>query len=552
MEESAQTSTGTAVEQPVRPAGTSRAAWRTYWRARGQRWRTEPEIEEPRQQELAARRTVVFSIARGVYPFREHALSRADIEWLLATHDGGRGPVNWDDETQRERVGLDLRGADLHGVDLRRLPLARTVGGMVGGTDEQAEQAAVHLENAELGEADLRGAYLQQAVMTGAKLQGASLEGALLTATRLNRANLQGVHLEGANLRQAYVEKADLTGAHLEGAVLSGAHMAVAILTGAHLEGSVLGGARLKGAFLQRAHLEGARVFGAHLEQTTLSDAHLEGTMLRRVHLEGASLANAHFEGVRLSSEDLARIRRWRPDLPEQLPPADLRLAFFDAATTLQGATLAADSLACVSLADVRWGDVNLAVLRWTSGRNRPLILGDETEARVRRDSEGKRLPPSERLAAYEGAVRANRQLALVLQAQGLNEDAARFAYRAQVLQRVVLRRQRRIGQWLFSHFLDALAGYGYKPGRSVLAYLCVIVSFAVVYFELGQAVGPHLSFIGALTFSITSFHGRGFFPGGVSLDDPITQVAAVEAVLGLLIEISFIATFTQRFFGTR
>jgi hypothetical protein len=84
------------------------------------------------------------------------------------------------------------------------------------------------------------------------------------------------------------------------------------------------------------------------------------------------------------------------------------------------------------------------------------------------------------------------------------------------------------------------------------VAYLCVILGFALVYFKLGQGTPPHLSFIGALTFSVTSFHGRGFFPGGVSLDDPITQIAAVEAVLGLLIEISFIATFTQRFFGSK
>lgn len=32
--------------------------------------------------------------------------------------------------------------------------------------------------------------------------------------------------------------------------------------------------------------------------------------------------------------------------------------------------------------------------------------------------------------------MRANRQLAVALQAQGLNEEAARFAYRAHVLQR--------------------------------------------------------------------------------------------------------------------
>jgi len=62
--------------------------------------------------------------------------------------------------------------------------------------------------------------------------------------------------------------------------------------------------------------------------------------------------------------------------------------------------------------------------------------------------------------------------------------------------------------------------------------------------------VGPPFSPLGALVFSVTSFHGRGFFPGGIKLDDPITVLAALEAVVGLTIEISFIATFTQRFFG--
>jgi hypothetical protein len=55
------------------------------------------------------------------------------------------------------------------------------------------------------------------------------------------------------------------------------------------------------------------------------------------------------------------------------------------------------------------------------------------------------------------------------------------------------------------------------------------------------------------IVFSLTSFHGRGFFPGlgvSASLHSPLVVLAAVEAVVGLLIEISFIATFTQRFFG--
>jgi hypothetical protein len=40
----------------------------------------------------------------------------------------------------------------------------------------------------------------------------------------------------------------------------------------------------------------------------------------------------------------------------------------------------------------------------------------------------------------------------------------------------------------------------------------------------------------------VTSFHGRGFFPGGGrALDDPITILAATETILGLFIEITFI-----------
>ena len=55
--------------------------------------------------------------------------------------------------------------------------------------------------------------------------------------------------------------------------------------------------------------------------------------------------------------------------------------------------------------------------------------------------------------------MRANRQLAVALEAQGLNEDAGSFAYNAQLLQQQVLLRQRKFGAYLFSRFLDALAG---------------------------------------------------------------------------------------------
>src|SRR5262249_56833989 len=100
-----------------RPAGRDRDAWHTYWDALGQPWRSEPEIDLKRQAELARRRAVVPDIEKGIYPFREMKLSRADVEWLLATHQNVSGPIDWDEEDQRKREGLDLRGANLHQVD---------------------------------------------------------------------------------------------------------------------------------------------------------------------------------------------------------------------------------------------------------------------------------------------------------------------------------------------------------------------------------------------------------------------------------------------------
>jgi hypothetical protein len=187
-------------------------------------------------------------------------------------------------------------------------------------------------------------------------------------------------------------------------------------------------------------------------------------------------------------------------------------------------------------------------VVDWT-GAN-AVTLGDEAEARRRVDRDDSRKDRAARLKDYTAAVRANRQLAVALRAQGLDEEAARFAYRAQVLQRRVALRRLRLGSYSFSLFLDGLAGYGYKPGRSVVVYLAVIFGWAAAYYFLGQSDSVTFSPLGALVFSVTSFHGRGFFPGGLALDDPLTVLAAAEAVLGLLIELSFIATFTQRFFG--
>ena len=124
----------------------------------------------------------------------------------------------------------------------------------------------------------------------------------------------------------------------------------------------------------------------------------------------------------------------------------------------------------------------------------------------------------------------------------------------------MVLRRQKRYGSYLFSVFLDLIAGYGYKPKRSLVWYLVVISGFAICYYLITQCLKDHtyhLAWYEALIFSITSFHGRGFFqltqsPGtsAAVLATPVAVLAALEAIVGLIIEIGFIATFTQRYFG--
>ena len=117
-------------------------------------------------------------------------------------------------------------------------------------------------------------------------------------------------------------------------------------------------------------------------------------------------------------------------------------------------------------------------------------------------------------------------------------------------------------GRYIFSGFLDTLAGYGYKPSRALFWYLVVIFGFAAAYNAFGHlSLWPPDAFV----FSVASFHGRGFFPPidnnassgknimlqtSLTLHDPIVMLAAVEAIIGLIIEISFIATFTQRYFG--
>jgi uncharacterized protein YjbI with pentapeptide repeats len=432
-----------------RPEIDDYAGWQTYWQAQEQSWRREPEIDKKRQKQLERMRAIEPQIEQNIYPFAGERLTRADIEWLLATHEQGRGPISWNDVQQRDRKGLDLRGADLSGLNLRHLPLARL-------------QAGIYWYDSEHS----------------------------LTPEHIR---LGSVNMEGVDLREA----------HLEGASLGHANLRLAVFYFA----------RLEEANLREAHLQEAALYNANLENANLTGAHLEGVYLFRAHLSGANLQEA----------------------------------FFDPSADLIGAVLGEKKQRFILVAGTHWGGVDLSVINWSQVG----YLGDEELARQPKNADGTTKDAQTRLQEYRAAVRANRQVAVALRDQGMNEEAIPFAYRAQKLQRSVYRQQRQSGRYLFSLFLDALAGYGYKPTRCFLAYACVILTFATAYYLLGPASSIQLTPIEAIVFSMISFHGRGFAPSiSVGISSLIAILTAVEALVGIIIELTLIATLTQRLFS--
>lgn len=455
----------------------------------------------------------------------------------------------------------------------------------------------------------------------------------------------------------------------------------------------------------QQTELNGLNLYGANLREVDLSNLHLERVNLSSANLEGADLREAHLEGA-----DLTEVRLGGVSTAQQtMKLTNLQGVFFDAATKLDGIKLNNKNLIGPLLANVRWGDVNLSVVQWSHIK----MLGDEYLAREAEDREGKEKKRTTQIEEHQMAIKANRQLSVALQNQGITEEAAFFAYRSQIMQsrrlhfQVLQRLESFLPSWLlrlwlyrprdfaisrwwlliislvvlmcfsqlfvviqapnasspfslfqtslftfggpslltlyvllfypmirlsllflfasflqifilggvflglifylrqgsfpvliglvmvlaflavsqfslplisqffqpeqwrdmyshlhpfievqvnfwrmvFSLSLKVLAGYGYKPERSLMWYLVVTLGFATIYSVFG-GLAPLPD---GLVLSLTSFHGRGFFPGlgtTPSLHNPLVVLAACEAVVGLFIEISFIATFTQRYFG--
>jgi uncharacterized protein YjbI with pentapeptide repeats len=341
----------------------------------------------------------------------------------------------------------------------------------------------------------------------------------------------------------------DLRGADLSGVDLSRLPMARCILGLSFDDRTAITQLPLPASEKERlreaatCRLDGANLFGTHLEGAELGGAYLGGARLRDTHLDSAFLRDARL--VPPETEKRSDSELWYRSL------TNLRLCHFDENTTLNDVVLS-NGRETIRVADIRWHGVNISVMDWEG-----VQLGDELLADRFRKPPKRYQPedglPLDRIDAYKIAVRANRQVATILRAQGMNEIADQFSYRAHRCQRHLyrLRGPRFWGRYVSSSFLDALAGYGYRPLKAIGVYAVTVSLFATVYFVLAKGDARSIESVREyLVISLAAFHGGGFVSGSFPPATPLAAISVFESFVGLIIEAGFIAAITNRFFS--
>ena len=195
-------------------------------------------------------------------------------KWLSGAPDGVRANLR----------GAYLREANLSGADLR------------GAYLREANLREAYLRGADMSWADLRGAYLREANLSeadlrGADLSGADLRGAYLREANLSEANLREANLREANLREADLREANMSWANLRGANMSWANMSWADMSWADLREAYLRGADLSGASLSEANLRRADLRGAKGTDTVITN---ESTAFFRLQCPEAGAYTAY------------------------------------------------------------------------------------------------------------------------------------------------------------------------------------------------------------------------------------------------------------------
>jgi uncharacterized protein YjbI with pentapeptide repeats len=176
----------------------------------------------------------------------------------------------------------------------------------ISGVERLESVQGAKLRRANLGNADMYGAFmvkadLREANLFNTELSLVNLQKANLSNANLKRAFLYKANLQGANLLKADLRFATLTDANLQRSYLSEANLESAFLSGS---GAQLQQAELDYAILKDADLSYAELKKANLKYANLSKSKLANSNLQEANLSKANLHLANFDGANLIGAD--------------------------------------------------------------------------------------------------------------------------------------------------------------------------------------------------------------------------------------------------------
>lgn len=200
-----------------------------------------------------------------------------------------------------------------------------------------------------------KGTDLSSAVFTGSALSECSFYYAILTDSNFRNANLKDADLMGAKMENATFCDANLNGAKLVWADATKSDFTDATMLDATLVKGVFNDADFTGACLQETNLCEAELIGARLKNADLRNTNFIAADLRIANLNDAHLWNADLRYADLWLADLQATDLWKADLRY----ADLRYADLSYAY-LGGADLSYANLAEVDSSDVKLARTNL------------------------------------------------------------------------------------------------------------------------------------------------------------------------------------------------
>ena len=416
-------------------------------------------------------------------------------------------------------------------------------------TDPLPDLATLHVVEADLTRASLESGFLNGIDARGADFMGADLRRVWMKRALLNGATMSGADLSDAKLayadlsnvvsEQLTADRTDFSGATMVSALFANASFRETILMDANLRDARLSGSALHGAVFARAQLDGCFLGSASYATSSLTDPAERGGGV------AADYGPRSFGPARLLGDPLPVVRA--NGTTATLPPAVFQEARFGSGTMWKDVDMADKDGVTARFAGSFWNGTPIASADWSG------IKKTYEEVRARRSRGARDAPEWWRLA-----IVASNGLSAILKEHGFDDEADQLAYRAQVCAWHAALSQGHKLRFVLGLLLGAVTGHGFKPLRAGAWYVGALAAFAVFY-RLSTIVpaGPgaadraahHLSWLHAAAISIAAFHGRGFIPSGASLSSAGVVGAMLEAAMGLLLEVSFIVAFTQRFF---